>query len=122
MSLPTEDFEAKDQGYTRAKILILVPFKRNVADIVNEIVMQYNNNRWKRVINKKKFKQEYQEGLEDEFNDNVKMGIQINQGSIKLFTGFFDSDIIIASPLGLRLLDSEKADGREVAEDEEEFK
>ena len=56
---------------------------------------------------KKKFKEEF--GSEEEaFNDFFRVGIAFhiskknNKRAIKLYEQFYKSDIIIASPLGLR--------------------
>ncbi|ODN02353.1 Digestive organ expansion factor [Orchesella cincta] len=36
--------------------------------------------------------------------DNYKIGMAVTKKSVKLYTGFYSSDIIIASPLGLRMI------------------
>ena len=73
--------------------------------------MLTNGGRWKKVSKKKKFREEF--GSEEEaFNDYFKIGIAFHHGkkkagdkmSIKLYEQFYKSDIIIASPLGLRTI------------------
>ena len=70
-----------------------------------------NGGKWKKVNKKKKFKEEF--GTEQEaFNDYFKIGISFNHSkkkktekmTVKLFESFYKSDIIVASPLGLRTL------------------
>jgi hypothetical protein len=75
--------------------------------------MLTNGGKWKRVSKKKKFRDEY--GADEEaFNDYFKIGIAFNhskkQGAnqgkmtLKLYEQFYKSDILVASPLGLRTL------------------
>jgi hypothetical protein len=79
--------------------------------IVETIVMLINGGKWKKVSKKKKFREEF--GAEEEaFNDYFKIGIAFNhskkkadnQLTIKLYEQFYKSDIIVASPLGLRTI------------------
>jgi U3 small nucleolar RNA-associated protein 25 len=88
--------------------------------IVETIVMLVNGGKWKKVSKKKKFREEY--GSEEEaFNDYFKLGIAIhhnkkkgsfatNKMSIKLYEQFYKSDILIASPLGLRTITGQEQD------------
>lgn len=46
-------------------------------------------------------------------DDDFKMGISFAKKSIKLYSDFYDSDIIFASPLGLRRASAEKAAGHD---------
>jgi U3 small nucleolar RNA-associated protein 25 len=97
--------------------LILTPFKQMAYQIVEAIVMFTNGGRWKKVSKKKKFREEF--GSEEEaFNDYFKMGIAFNHSkkkrsdkpTIKLYEQFYKSDILIASPLGLRTLTGQEQD------------
>ena len=99
----------QDQGFTRPKILILTPFKSMAYAIIEAIVLFTNGGRWKRVSKKKKFRDEY--GAEEEaFNDYFKIGLAFNHSrkdgkrTLKLYEQFYKSDILVASPLGLRTL------------------
>ncbi len=85
--------------------------------IVENIVMFVNGGRWKKVSKKKKFREEF--GSEDEaFNDYFKIGIAFNHNkkrtddkiTLKLYEHFYKSDILIASPLGLRTLTGQEQD------------
>ena len=80
--------------------------------------MLTNDGKWKRVTKKKKFREEY--GTEDEaFNDFFRIGISFNASkvnpkklNIKLYEQFYQSDIIIASPLAMRMITGLKVDDK----------
>lgn len=49
--------------------------------------------------------EDYKTLFQGNIDDCFKMGIRFtNKNSIKLFSEFYNSDIIIASPLGLRMI------------------
>lgn len=100
-SLPSGD---KDQGFTRPKILILAPFKKMAFTIVQSIVFMLNKGSLKKVKGRKRFKMEFGEE-EEAFNDSFRIGIQIDKNmQPRLFESMFESDIIVASPIGIRIL------------------
>ena len=72
------------------------------------IVYLCNNGRWRGVSKRKKFKQEYAE--EDPFDDHFHIGISIKHSmksgdsKLRLYEKFYESDIIIGSPLAIRIL------------------
>lgn len=66
----------KDQGFTRAKILIIVGFRHMAFDIVQNIVHLVNSSRgqWKGVKGRKKFKQQFGDE-ETSFDDDFRTGL-----------------------------------------------
>ena len=92
----------KDQGFTSPKILILVPYKKHAKIIIEEMVSILKGN-WNGISNKKKFKDEYSEF--ESLDDCFRMGISFDyfENKINLYSPFVESDIIICSPLGLKL-------------------
>ena len=65
---------------------------------------------------KKKFREEFA-GEEEAFNDFFRIGLSVNWSkagkmSLKLYEQFYASDIIVASPLALRLLCGHKVDSK----------
>ena len=78
-------------------------------EIVEKFMLLANEGKWKKISKKKKFREEF--GNESEaFNDFFRVGIAFhishksNKRVIKLYEQFYKSDLIIASPLGLRQL------------------
>lgn len=98
-----DDVDIKDHGYTSPKILILVPYKKHAKVILDELIQILFQGDLKGINNKKKYKEEY--GEFDSFDDCFRMGISYNffQSKLNLYSSFDQSDIIIASPLGLKL-------------------
>lgn len=112
--------EFRDQGLVRPKVLFLVPFRsfayRIVQDLISVLLGGGGN-----VMNKKRFLDEYsgdtllmaeknpkppdyQQLFSGNTDDNFKIGLTVTKKCLKLYADFYSSDIIIASPLGLRVL------------------
>ncbi|XP_016366406.1 digestive organ expansion factor-like [Sinocyclocheilus rhinocerous] len=121
--------EFRDQGITRPKVLILVPFRDGVLRVVQTfITLLEPKGKIMDVSNKKRFKEEYGEEpgesppklhrpddyhavFSGNIDDHFRIGVSIMKRSMRLYSPFYSSDIIIASPLGLRTVlgaDSEK--------------
>lgn len=78
--------------------------------------MLANGGSWKHVSKKKKFREEFATE-EEAFNDFFRLGISFratktdpSKLNIKLYEQFYASDIIVASPLAIRMITSEKND------------
>ncbi|CAL8285693.1 unnamed protein product [Lota lota] len=114
--------EPRDQGLTRPKALILVPFRDAALRVAQTLIgLMESRNRMMDVSNKKRFKEEYGEEADDKppkvqkpedyratfsgnVDDHFRIGLSILRRSLRLYAPFYSSDIIIASPLGLRTL------------------
>uniref|UniRef100_A0A3B4HA89 U3 small nucleolar RNA-associated protein 25 homolog n=1 Tax=Pundamilia nyererei TaxID=303518 RepID=A0A3B4HA89_9CICH len=112
--------ELRDQGLTRPKVLILVPFRGSALQVVHTLISLLETKGKKVMVsNKKKFKEEFGEDEDekppnlqrpDDYNaiftgnvdDHFRIGVSILKGSMRLYAPFYSSDIIITSPLGLR--------------------
>ena len=121
-----EDIICRDQGFVRPKVLILAPFRHHAKTIVDRLIqLAIQETRTDTIKNKSRFEDEFGVGEEDELvsererialsmkpnqhkvlfdgncDDHFRLGIKMTRGSIRLFTDFYDSDILVASPLAL---------------------
>lgn len=122
----------QDQGFCRPKVLILCPTRNSVMNCIESIRNifgdQTNISSLDKLIEEFGFEDDEQDGkprkkkpedwesiFSGNMDDDFKMGIQITPGKgkgsgsdkgayLRLFSDFYISDIIIASPLGLRLV------------------
>ena len=62
----------------------------------------YSKGNLKKITNRQKFVEEYGD-IEKELDDDFKLGMGVVNKSIRLYSQFMKSDLIVASPLGLRL-------------------
>lgn len=113
----------RDQGLFRTKVLIIAPFRESALRIVNNLIaLTFGNGSGnKQVMHYKRFLDEFggqtlhfpkrnpkPEDYELTFagnsDDTFRLGITITRKSIKLYSDFYSSDILIVSPLGLRMI------------------
>ncbi|KAK1171189.1 digestive organ expansion factor [Acipenser oxyrinchus oxyrinchus] len=116
----SEPDELRDQGLTRPKVLILVPFRDSAMRVVQTLISLLEvGDKKLDVSNKKRFKDEFGSSPENQpanlskpddyhavfsgnVDDHFRIGVSILQKSMRLYSPFYSSDIIVASPLGLR--------------------
>jgi len=112
------DEKLRDQGFTRPKILIIVPFKESCRKVVEMMISLLHPDEKGGVANRKRFNEDYAkietarkdkpddyyDTFQGNIDDNFKLGIGVTKKSLKLYTDFYNSDIIISSPLGLRMV------------------
>ncbi|XP_038250881.1 U3 small nucleolar RNA-associated protein 25 homolog isoform X2 [Dermochelys coriacea] len=120
-AVDNDDF--RDQGLTRPKVLIVVPFRESALRVVQIFISLLESESKKRidVSNKKRFKgefgsdpdekppnlkrpEDYEAVFSGNIDDHFRIGVAILQKSMRLYAPFYSSDIIIASPLGLRTI------------------
>lgn len=116
-----DEDDMRDQGLTRPKVLILVPFKDSAYRIINMIISLLSPKENFNVVHKNRFSEEFTGGeltlprknpkpedFEKTFVGNIddafRIGMAVTKSSLKLYENFYNSDIIIASPLGLRMI------------------
>ncbi|XP_054153501.1 U3 small nucleolar RNA-associated protein 25 homolog [Oppia nitens] len=126
------DDEYRDQGLTRTKVLILVPFRDSVLRIVQILIslmfgdIKDKDEKKFNIMNGKRFFEEftvenempklhkkpedYEQIFTGNIDDSFRIGLSVTKKSLKLYSDFYSADIIIASPLGLRMIIGSEGD------------
>lgn len=114
--------ETRDQGFTRPKVLVLLPFRNSALSWVHSLL---NHSSASTVVHLDRFEREYSlpDGTTDKFSepgaeerwpedhrrvfagnidDTFKVGLKWTRKEVRLYSEFYSSDVIVASPLGLR--------------------
>ncbi|KAH9033260.1 digestive organ expansion factor [Lactarius pseudohatsudake] len=116
--------DVQDQGFTRPSVLILLPFRSSGLRWLESLIAHTPPPAFQ-IENITRFRKEFglPEGVVDKLasaepdayppdhvetfggnpDDNFRVGLKLTRKSVRLFTEFYGSDIIIASPLGLRM-------------------
>ena len=114
----------QDQGFTRPSVLILLPFRSSGLKWLESLIAHTPPPAFQ-IENIARFRKEFglPEGVVDKYasaepdtyppdhietfegnpDDNFRVGLKLTRKSVRLFSEFYGSDIIIASPLGLRM-------------------
>lgn len=112
---------SRDQGFVRPSVLILCPFKKDAYDVVERLERlifgkDSKASTWSRDRFHSEFKSEppptfktrmcdeYKDLLTGNNDDCFRLGIAISKKVLKLYEAFEKSDIILCSPLGLRMI------------------
>jgi len=118
-----------DQGFTRPRVLVLLPFRSSCWDTATAMIEMLPGTVRSRVESATKLKlqyfvdavppqlrtprpREFEEIFHGNTDDCFALGVAFTRSSVRLFTTYAKSDIIFASPLGLRLLTGDIGDKR----------
>lgn len=113
----------RDQGLFRTKVLIVAPFRDSALRIVKILIALLfpQNTGGNQVMHYKRFLDEfggeslqfpkknpkpedYEQTFAGNSDDTFRIGITITRKAMKLYSDFYSSDILIVSPLGLRMI------------------
>jgi U3 small nucleolar RNA-associated protein 25 len=120
----------QDQGFTKPKVLVLLPFRAHALSFVRALLALLPDC-YEQVENKARFFQEYSEEegsapmpaskpadyklLFDGNNDDCfRCALRLTRKAAKLYASFYSADLVIASPLGLKLglAEGKKSEGK----------
>ncbi|KAJ1724879.1 rRNA-binding ribosome biosynthesis protein utp25 [Coemansia erecta] len=127
----TDAGELRDRGFTRPRVLILTPFRNTAYKIVKKILKLASSDD---VANTARIDKEYGPGEDDDsenkaykrkpadfkqtfagnIDDSFRIGMKFHFNSVKPYADFYRADIIVASPIGLRMTTgSERGDRKD---------
>lgn len=117
------DVEFRDQGYTKPRVLVLVPTKNACFEFMQLLVgasgvdREDNKARFNKafheagaVLDTKP--EDFQKAFKGNTDDMFCLGVKLRNKSIRYYSYFYQADIVFASPLGLKTLVGSEGDSK----------
>ncbi|KAF5102633.1 hypothetical protein D0Z03_000378 [Geotrichum reessii] len=113
--------ELRDQGFTRPKVLVLLPTRNAAYEFINTLLALSG---LEQSENKKRFKsafysendlpankpEDFVRFFSGNHDDVFCLGVKFTRRAVKLYASFYSSDLIVASPLGLKMIIGSEGD------------
>ncbi|CCC68707.1 hypothetical protein NCAS_0B06230 [Naumovozyma castellii] len=109
------DTEYFDQGFTRPKVLIVVPTRDTAYEVISKIISKsgldqvdkkgkFNDQFHDETLPPSSKPKSFQHIFKGNTNDFFVLGVKFTRKAIKLYSNFYQSDIIVCSPLGMQMI------------------
>ncbi|KAJ2336361.1 rRNA-binding ribosome biosynthesis protein utp25 [Coemansia sp. RSA 2681] len=119
--------ELRDQGFTRPRVLIVLPFRNSAYKVVEKLyklasggqdmsaprfIKEYGPDGYEESVISKRKPDDFRKTFAGNIDDGFRVGVQLYRKTAKVYTDLYHSDIIVASPLGLRMVTGSEGDER----------
>ncbi|KAJ2898925.1 rRNA-binding ribosome biosynthesis protein utp25 [Coemansia aciculifera] len=119
--------ELRDQGFTRPRVLIILPFRNSAYKVVEKLyklasggqdlnaprfIKEYGPEGYEESVISKRKPDDFRKTFAGNIDDGFRVGVQLYRKTAKVYTDLYHSDIIVASPLGLRMVTGSEGDER----------
>ncbi|KAJ2744430.1 rRNA-binding ribosome biosynthesis protein utp25 [Coemansia sp. BCRC 34301] len=119
--------ELRDQGFTRPRVLIVLPFRNSAYKIVEKLhklasggqdmnaprfIKEYGPDGYEESVISKRKPDDFRKTFAGNIDDGFRVGVQLYRKTARVYTDLYHSDIIVASPLGLRMVTGSEGDER----------
>lgn len=109
------DLECLDQGFTRPKVLIVVPTRDTAYSVVSKIIAKsgidqvdkrskFNDQFYDTSLPPSSKPKSFRHVFKGNTNDYFVLAMKFTRKAIKLYSNFYQSDVIICSPLGIQMI------------------
>ncbi|BFU19749.1 hypothetical protein EHI8A_162370 [Entamoeba histolytica HM-1:IMSS-B] len=123
--------QIRDMGLVKPSVLVLFPFKTPAIIFIKTLLTIFGNQFQQNIANEERFAQEFRdvpleiktmkpkefyqifEGNED---DCFRVGVKFGMNGVHFYSNFYESDLIIASPLGIKtfIAKSNNGEGQDI--------